>query len=92
MKLEDVRLHRDDLVLIKEWHPHGCTESGIILDHSDALPKIFGDVILAPGGACVKEGDFIVFPRYAGEPVDLDDGRFHFLNVDDVEAIAEFND
>lgn len=97
MNIENLILHRDDLVLIKEFKVKGETASGILLEHSDTLPAIYADVIKIPepsinAGCPVAVGDFILFPRYAGTEVNLDEGVYHFLNIDDIECIIDLSD
>lgn len=77
-------------VLITQWSPAGFTKSGLYLEHDDKLPKVFGRIVQR--GREVDEvspNDMVVFPRYAGESVELDEGTFHVMHICDVQAIIE---
>jgi co-chaperonin GroES (HSP10) len=87
--LKQIRLHRDDLVLVKEWKPEGLTPSGLWTQHEDSLPAIYADVILAKPDSGVRPGDFVLFARYAGEPALIDGRTYHFVHKDDIEAIID---
>lgn len=91
MNLDELHLHRTDLCLVREWIPEGETASGILLQHHHSLPKIFATVIRVPKNAPVKLDDTIVFARYAGESVHVEDVEYHFLNTADIEAVVEFD-
>ncbi len=89
-----------DLALLEPWTMGGVTQSGILLSHSDDLPKVYGFIwklhpeYLGP----LTVGCMVVYPRYAYELIaegsDVDSGKWELaiIRVSDIEAIVEFDD
>jgi co-chaperonin GroES (HSP10) len=46
----------------------------------------YSDTEKFPGGAWCKKGDWVVFARYAGARINLDDGEIRILNDDEILA------
>ncbi|MFW6007214.1 MAG: co-chaperone GroES [Bacillota bacterium] len=73
------------------------TESGIVIPDTakdDKKPQqgeviAVGNKIGEGGDAPVKVGDRVVFDKYAGSNVNLDDEEFVILDLEDVLAVVE---
>jgi co-chaperonin GroES (HSP10) len=49
-------------------------------------PLAYSDTEKFPGGPWCKKGDWVVFARYAGARINLDDGEIRILNDDEILA------
>lgn len=92
MKTDDIKLYRDDIILVKYWEPEGFTSSGLWTQHAKNMPSIFAHVVRVPPNLIrfsdvLIPGVLIVFERYAGEEAYFDEGMFYFLHVDDIAAV-----
>ena len=89
MILAELPLFQKHHLVVKEWLPDGQTKSGIHLEYAESLPRMFGTAInlgvdaIAEG---LQVGDSVVFPRYAGEPYNHGEERYHIFNIADIEA------
>ena len=52
-------------------------------------PLAYADTTKVPHGAWCKEGDWIIFGRYAGARMNIDGGEIRILNDDEILAIIE---
>lgn len=50
-------------------------------------PDAYADKDRYPGGAWCKEGDWVIFGRYAGARIKIEGGDLRLLNDDDVLAV-----
>jgi co-chaperonin GroES (HSP10) len=50
-------------------------------------PLAYKDTVKFPEGAWCKEGDWIIFGRYAGARIGLDGGEIRIINDDEVLAV-----
>ena len=50
-------------------------------------PLAYADEGKFPGGAWCKEGDWIIFGRYAGARIPIDDGEIRLINDDEVLGV-----
>ncbi len=87
-----------DKVVLKQSEPEEKTESGIILTkNTQEKPKMAEVVAVGPGGIVdgnevkmtVKEGDKVIFSKYAGNEVKLDDEEYVIVKQSDILAIVE---
>lgn len=73
------------------------TESGIVLPDTaqkDEKPQqgeviAVGDKCCEEGEAPIKVGDRVVFDKYAGSNVNIEEEEFVILDIDDVLAVLE---
>ena len=89
----------DDRVLIKPIDPEERTASGIYLPEGAKEKPMTGKVIaVGPGklsdkgertAVCVKKGDTVVFGKYAGTEVELDDDKYTILKENEILAVVE---
>ena len=84
-----------DRVLVKAIKEEEITKSGIVLpDTIDKEKKAEGEIIAIGQGEKVeklglKVGDRVLFGRYAGEEVKMDDQEYKILSHEDILAVAE---
>lgn len=87
-----------DRVVIKKVEAEETTKSGIVLPGSaKEKPQMAEVVAVGPGGVVdgkevtmqVKVGDKIIFSKYAGTEVKLDDQEYTILRQDDILGIVE---
>ena len=50
-------------------------------------PSAYGDKEKFPDGPWCKEGDFIIFGRYAGARLQIEGGSLRLLNDDEILAV-----
>ena len=82
---------------IEEETEEKKTESGIVLPDTakkDEKPQqgevvAVGDKVGEDGESPVKEGDIVVFDKYAGSNVNIEEEEFVILDIDDVLAVLE---
>ena len=88
----------DDKVVLKKIQTEETTKSGIILTGQDKEKPAQGEVVAAgPGGVVdgkevkmqVKEGDQVVYSKYAGTEVELDGEKFLIVRQSDILAIIK---
>ena len=88
----------DDKVVLKKIQAEETTKSGIIRTGQDKEKPAQGEVVAAgPGGVVdgkevkmqVKEGDQVVYSKYAGTEVELDGEKFLIVRQSDILAIIK---
>lgn len=87
-----------DRVVIKKVEAEETTKSGIVLPGSaKEKPQMAEVIAVGPGGVVdgkevtmqVKVGDKVIFSKYAGTEVKLDDQEYTILRQDDILGIVE---
>ena len=87
-----------DRVVLKQSTPEEKTKSGIILtSQTQENPQQAEVVAVGPGGLVdgkevtmhVKVGDVVIFSKYAGNEVKLDDEEYIIVKQSDILAIVE---
>lgn len=84
-----------DRVVLKQQEPEETTQSGIILpDSAKEKPQTAVVIAVGPGSgekgqAQVKEGDHVIYSRYSGTEVKLEDEEYIVVNLSDIIAIVE---
>ena len=87
-----------DRVVLKQSTPEENTKSGIILTStSQEKPQQAEVIAVGPGGVVdgkevvmnVKPGDMVIFSKYAGNEVKLDDEEYIIVKQSDILAIVE---
>ncbi len=85
---------RADRVLIQPTPAEETTISGIIIPDSAKEKPLRGTVIATGEGTkdekmIVKEGDNVLYGKYAGTEVELDGGKFLIMRQNDILGIFE---
>lgn len=87
-----------DRVVLKPIVPEETTKSGIVLpDKAKEKPQQAEVIAVGPGGMVdgkevvmnVKVGDKVIYSKYAGTEVKLDDEEFIIVRQNDIVAIVE---
>lgn len=87
-----------DRVVLKQSTPEEKTKSGIILTStSQEKPQQAEVIAVGPGEVVdgkevvmnVKPGDMVIFSKYAGNEVKLDDEEYIIVKQSDILAIVE---
>lgn len=87
-----------DRVVLKQSTPEERTKSGIILtSQSQEKPQQAEVVAVGPGGMVdgkeitmnVKPGDMVIYSKYAGNEVKLEDEEYIIVKQSDILAIVE---
>jgi len=87
-----------DRVVLKQSTPEEKTKSGIILtSQTQEKPQQAEVVAVGPGGLVdgkevtmhVKVGDVVIFSKYAGNEVKLEDEEYIIVKQSDILAIVE---
>lgn len=87
-----------DKIVIKKLMAEETTKSGIVLPGQDKEKPAQGEVVAVGPGELVdgkrvtpevKPGQHIVYSRYSGTEVELDDEKFTIIKESDVLAIIE---
>ena len=87
-----------DRVVLKKTIAEDTTKSGIVLPGSEKEKPQFSDVVaVGPGGMVdgkevkmeVKPGDQVVYAKYAGTEVEMDDEKYMIIKQDDILAILK---
>ncbi|WP_302627033.1 co-chaperone GroES [uncultured Eubacterium sp.] len=87
-----------DRVVLKQSTPEEKTKSGIILtSQSQEKPQQAEVVAVGPGGMIdgkevvmsVKPGDMVIYSKYAGNEVKLEDEEYIIVKQSDILAIVE---
>ena len=89
----------DDRLVVKPSEAEERTESGLYLPNSAQEKPMHGKVLaVGPGKAnddgtrtplCVKVGDTVVYGKYAGTEVELDDQKVVVIKESELLAILE---
>ena len=87
-----------DRVVIKSIELEETTKSGIILtSQAKEKPQVAEVVAVGPGGLVdgkevtmyVKVGDRVIYSKYAGTEVKLDDAEYIIVRQNDILAVVE---
>ena len=87
-----------DRVVIKSVELEETTKSGIILtSQAKEKPQVAEVVAVGPGGCVdgkevtmyVKVGDRVIYSKYAGTEVKLDDAEYMIVRQSDILAVVE---
>ena len=87
-----------DRVVLKKTMAEETTNSGIVLPGSEKEKPQFAEVVaVGPGGMVdgkevkmeVKPGDQVVYAKYAGTEVEMDDEKYMIIKQDDILAILK---
>ncbi|MDR0958410.1 MAG: co-chaperone GroES [Clostridiales bacterium] len=87
-----------DRVVLKQLEAEETTKSGIVLPGSSKEKPIRAEVIsVGPGGVVdgkeivmtVKVGDRVIYSKYAGTEVKIDDEEFIIVRQNDIFATVE---
>ncbi len=87
-----------DRVVLKQSTPEEKTKSGIILtSQSQEKPQQAEVVAVGPGGMVdgkevtmnVREGDVVIYSKYAGNEVKLEDEEYIIVKQSDILAIVK---
>ncbi|HCT89757.1 MAG TPA: co-chaperone GroES [Lachnospiraceae bacterium] len=87
-----------DRVVLKKTMAEETTKSGIVLPGSEKEKPQFAEVVaVGPGGVVdgkevkmeVKPGDQVVYAKYAGTEVEMDDEKYMIIKQDDILAILK---
>ena len=81
-----------DRVLIKPADAEAKTASGIIIPDSAKEKPLKGEVIAVGKGTkdeemVLKEGDKVLYGKYAGTEIEIDDNKYLIMRQSDVLAI-----
>ncbi len=87
-----------DRVILKQHEAEETTKSGIILTSKSQEKPLDAEVIaVGPGGMedgkeikmCVKPGDHVIYSKYSGNEIKLDDEEYVIVKQSDILAIIE---
>ena len=87
-----------DRVVLKQLVAEETTKSGIVLPgQAKEKPQEAEVIAVGPGGVIdgkevtmqVKEGDRVIYSKYAGTDVELDGDKFIIVKQNDILAIVE---
>lgn len=87
-----------DRVVLKQTEKEETTKSGIILTPKSQEKPVTAEVIaVGPGGTVdgkevtmqVKVGDQVIYSKYAGNEVKLDDEEYVIVRQNDILAVVE---
>lgn len=87
-----------DRVVLKQLDAQSTTKSGIVLpDGAKEKPQVAKVVAVGPGkcqdgeriSVCVKEGDHVIYSKYAGTQVKLEDEEYMIVSEGDIIAKVE---
>ena len=88
----------DDKVVLKKLQAEETTKSGIVLPGQDKEHPGQGEVVAAgPGGVVdgkevkmqVKVGDKVVYSKYSGTEIEIDEEKYLIVKQSDILAIIE---
>ena len=88
----------DDKVVLKKLQAEETTKSGIVLPGQDKEKPGQGEVVAAgPGGVVdgkevkmqVKVGDKVVYSKYSGTEIEIEDEKYLIVKQSDILAIIE---
>ena len=88
----------DDKVVLKKLRAEETTKSGIVLPGQDKEKPGQGEVVAAgPGGVVdgkevkmqVKVGDKVVYSKYSGTEIEIDEEKYLIVKQSDILAIIE---
>ena len=87
-----------DRVVLKKIIAEETTKSGIVLPGSEKeKPQMAEVVAVGPGGVVdgktltmeVQPGDQVVYAKYAGTEIEVEDEKYMFIKQDDILAILK---
>ena len=76
-----------DTVFVRPTFVEKVRESGIVIPDAAEERATQGVVVSAGERAPVKEGDVVLFSRYAGQDIDIDGDRLLILKAHDLLAV-----
>lgn len=77
-------------VLVERLEEVKTTASGIIIPDNAKEKPLVGKTLAVSGEVeCVKVGDSVVFGKYAGTEITLENKQYLVLNLDDVLGIIK---
>lgn len=83
----------EDRVVLQLQKPEEKTQSGIILpDSAKEQPQAAVVIAVGPGGETkmqVKEGDKVIYSKYSGTEVKLDEEEYIVVSQKDIIAVVE---
>lgn len=93
MKLKPIR----DRIVVRALEAETVTKSGIVIPDSVAEKPNQGEVLAVGSGRIttdgqtvpmeIRSGDRVLFGKFAGQTVKLDNVEYHILKEDDVMAV-----
>lgn len=87
-----------DRVVVKQVNAEEKTKGGIILSSAaQEKPEVYEILVVGPGGLVdgnevkmeVKAGDKVIYSKYAGTEVKLEDEKFIIVKQSDILAVIE---
>lgn len=83
-----------DRVLVKVLETEEITASGIVLPESAKEKKAEGEIIAIGEGEKVtklnlKKGDIVLFGKYSGDDVEVEDVEYKILKEDEILAVMK---
>ncbi|MBI2410475.1 MAG: co-chaperone GroES [Candidatus Kerfeldbacteria bacterium] len=83
-----------DRVLVQVLESEGTTASGIVLPESAKEKKAQGKLIAIGDGEKVTKlglavGDVVIFGKYAGDEVEMEDEEYKILKEDEILAVVK---
>ena len=86
-----------DKVVLKQLVAEETTKSGIVLPGAAKEKPQQAEVIAGPGGVVdgkevvmqVKAGDTVIYSKYSGTEVELDDEKYVIVKQSDILAVVE---
>lgn len=78
-----------DYVLIEPAESKTQTESGIYLPENDKEKPQHGTVVAVGDESFIEVGAQVIYKKWSGHDVKVDDKEYQFLKVEDVLAIIE---
>lgn len=86
-----------DRVVLKQLAAEETTKSGIVLTQAKEKPSQAEVIAVGPGGVIdgkevkmqVKVGDKVIYSKYSGTEVELDDENYIVVKQNDILAVIE---
>ena len=77
-----------DKVVLKPVEQESKTPGGIFIP-DQAKEKPSQGLVVSSGNKDIKKGDKVLYPQYAGCPVEIDREKFLILRAEEIMAILE---
>ena len=79
-----------DRVVLKQLVAEETTKSGIVLPgQAKEKPQQAEVIAVGPGGVQVKVGDKVIYSKYSGTDVELEEEKFVVVKQNDILAVIE---